>query len=375
MKSNTIQTPAFIYDEQVVYDSLMRLKNIQIETESKILYAIKSCSLIRIIQLASEILSGFSSSSLFETQLIRDVAGKNCEIHLTTPGILDSDSIDIMRLCSHIYFNSINLYQKYSHLKKTYDFKCGLRINPGLSCVDEIRYNPCCHSSKLGVPIASLDKNLDLSLLDCLHFHTNADSDNYDILWQTVTILDKKIPYILEKISSINLGGGYLFSQNANFDKLYQTISFLKKKYTLDVYLEPGSAVSRNAGCYKVSVLDIFTSDNVNIAIVDGSVNHLPEVFEYQLKNEILEEVQNGKYVYKIAGTTCLAGDQFGLYHFDKPLKVGDILTFTKCGSYSLVKAHMFNGINLPTIYTRDQNKSLNLVKTFDYRDFKQKWF
>lgn len=375
MRNYTISSPAFIYDLPIIQDTLLRIKKIETETACKILFAIKSCSLSKIIQLVSEELDGgFASSSLFETRLIRDIVGNDCEIHLTTPVFLDLDSRDIMRLCSHIYFNSTNLFQKYSHMKKTYDFKCGLRINPGLSSVNDSRYNPCGFASKLGTPIDLLNKEFDLSLLDSIHFHTNCDSDDYETLWHIVLLLDEKIPNILEKISSINLGGGYLYSKNVDLDKLYKTISFLKKKYNLNVYLEPGSAISNHAGCYVTSVIDIFTSDNTNVAVIDGSVNHLPEIFEYQYKHEICEEDKNGKYIYKIAGSTCLAGDQFGLYSFNEPLKIGDMLTFKNCGSYSLVKAHFFNGVNLPKIYIHNLDGSLSLIKCFDYNDFKERW-
>ena len=221
MRNYTISSPAFIYDLPIIQDTLLRIKKIETETACKILFAIKSCSLSKIIQLVSEELDGgFASSSLFETRLIRDIVGNDCEIHLTTPVFLDLDSRDIMRLCSHIYFNSTNLFQKYSHMKKTYDFKCGLRINPGLSSVNDSRYNPCGFASKLGTPIDLLNKEFDLSLLDSIHFHTNCDSDDYETLWHIVLLLDEKIPNILEKISSINLGGGYLYSKNVDLDKL-----------------------------------------------------------------------------------------------------------------------------------------------------------
>jgi carboxynorspermidine decarboxylase len=39
-------------------------------------------------------------------------------------------------------------------------------------------------------------------------------------------------------------------------------------------------------------------------------------------------------------------------------------------GAYSLVKAHMFNGINLPSIYSIDEDGSPVLRRRFTYRDF-----
>src|SRR5207253_9162389 len=107
-----------------------------------------------------------------------------------------------------------------------------------------------------------------------------------------------------------------------------------------------------------------------HVAILDTTVNHMPEVFEYQFEPDVAEHVNNGKYEYILAGCSCLAGDLFGDYAFDRPLKIGSQITFENVGAYTLVKANMFNGINLPSIYLSDQTGLLDLVKDFTFDDF-----
>jgi carboxynorspermidine decarboxylase len=58
----------------------------------------------------------------------------------------------------------------------------------------------------------------------------------------------------------------------------------------------------------------------------------MPEVFEYQYKPEVAQESEEGKYSYILAGATCLAGDVFGEYRFDTPLKIGSRIVFEKHG-------------------------------------------
>ena len=48
------------------------------------------------------------------------------------------------------------------------------------------------------------------------------------------------------------------------------------------------------------------------------------------------------------AGASCLAGDVFGRHGFTEPLRTGSKVVFGNTGAYSIVKASMFNGINLP---------------------------
>ena len=55
-------------------------------------------------------------------------------------------------------------------------------------------------------------------------------------------------------------------------------------------------------------------------------------------------------YTYRFGGHTCLAGDVIGDYSFDQPLKPGDKLVFCDMAHYSMVKNNTFNGVNLPSI-------------------------
>jgi carboxynorspermidine decarboxylase len=71
-----------------------------------------------------------------------------------------------------------------------------------------------------------------------------------------------------------------------------------------------------------------------------------------------------------LAGASCLAGDLFGDYDFDTPLQIGRRVVFEGAGAYSVVKAHQFNGINLPNIYLYGCDGRVDLIKTFDYSDF-----
>ena len=66
----------------------------------------------------------------------------------------------------------------------------------------------------------------------------------------------------------------------------------------------------------------------------------------------------------------CLAGDLFGVYSFNEPLEVGSRVVFRNAGAYFIVKANMFNGINLPNIYSLTAEGELVLVKRFTYEDF-----
>lgn len=368
-----METPAFVYHENRILNNIQRLKEVTAELKIKILFSLKSFSLIDALSMMASYVDGFSTSSLFEAQLAKDILGTNGLIHVVTPGYKQDEIEAIAELADYISFNSLSQWERFSD-RISQNASCGLRINPQLSFIEDNRYNPCRKNSKLGVPLKQLQKALDkdnhlYNEIEGVHFHTNNSSETFRPLLETVKHLDRQIPHLLQSISWINLGGGYLFNEVDTSD-LYEAIRLLKEKYNLDVFIEPGQGVIEEAGCIVSSVIDIFESDGRQIGILDTTVNHMPEVFEYQYKPDVMQESPNGKYEYILAGSTCLAGDVFGTYKFKEPLEIGSRIVFENMGAYTLVKAHMFNGVNLPTIYAYTREGRLELKKQFGYEDY-----
>jgi Diaminopimelate decarboxylase len=62
------------------------------------------------------------------------------------------------------------------------------------------------------------------------------------------------------------------------------------------------------------------------------------------------------------------------IYCFADELQPGNRIIFANVGAYMLVKANMFNGINLPTIYSLDSSNELHLQKEYDYAQYRNKW-
>ena len=163
----------------------------------------------------------------------------------------------------------------------------------------------------------------------------------------------------LYKLPHINIGGGYLYSK----DNLIQ-LKRLNKIYNNKLIIEPGFDLVNSAGYLISSVTDIFKRKNKSIAILDISTNHLPEVFEYNIKPDILNnKLSNRSYSFILAGASCLAGDLFGEYSFNKPLQIGSQVVFKNIGAYSIVKAHNFNGLKIPKILPM-QHKIQTILNT-----------
>jgi len=370
-----LNTPAFVYDEAAIIGKLGLLAEIRRNSGCRVLYSIKASSFSLLLQRISRYVDGFSVSSLFESRLAYEVLGCRDGIHLTSPGLNQRDAAVIADTCGYVSFNSLAQWQRFRALGEK--LNCGLRINPEQSFLQDERYDPCCPDSKLGVPLSQLtglDPPADhLRGIRGLHFHNNCDSQDFRELELTVNKIIQELGKLLPGLEWINLGGGYQFSDTAQLGKLGDIAGGLRQNHGLDVYFEPGRALVENAGYLVASVVDIFDSGARTIAVLDTTVNHLPEVFEYQVKPRILQESPQGRYAYRLAGASCLSGDLFGDYCFDEPLEINSRIIFTQAGAYTMVKANMFNGINLPDGYLLNQNGGLELLKHYDYSHYRNR--
>lgn len=191
-------------------------------------------------------------------------------------------------------------------------------------------------------------------------------------LLANVNVLIRSIPSSSD-LDWVNLGGGYLFNHDS-FDVLAECAALIRARFDAEVYIEPGAAIVRSAGYLVTEILDITPIDGTNVVILDTTVNHMPEVFEFNYSPEVFGQLDNGPYEYILAGTTCLAGDIFGTYRFADPLEVGQRLIFCDAGAYALSKAHRFNGVNLPNIGLLETTNEYRITKTYSYRDFISFW-
>lgn len=71
-----------------------------------------------------------------------------------------------------------------------------------------------------------------------------------------------------------------------------------------------------------------------------------------------------------VCGKSCLAGDIFGEYRFEKPLQIGDCISFCDAAGYTMVKKNWFNGVNMPAIAIKELDGRIRVVKTFGYQDY-----
>jgi len=367
-----VPTPAYVVEERLLRKNCEILKSVIDRTGCKILLAQKAFSMYSTYPLIGKYLSGTTASSLFEARLGYEEMGK--EVHIFSPAYREDEFDEILSICDHIVFNSINQWKRYKEKVKASAKKvsCGLRINPEYSEIETAIYNPCIAGSRFGIKASQLNE-AELDGIDGLHFHTMCEQ-NSDVLERTLAVVEEKFGHLLPKMKWLNFGGGHHITRDDyDIETLVSCIRYIQDKYRLEVYLEPGEAVALNAGYLVSTVLELGEND-MQLAILDTSAScHMPDVIEMPYRPKIIGSGEPGEYpyTYRLGGPTCLAGDVIGDYSFRKPLKVGDRLVFCDMAIYSMVKNNTFNGINLPAIIYNTEKEGLKIIRQFGYEDFK----
>lgn len=366
-----VETPCFLVDEALLKRNLAVLQTVIDRTGCKVLLALKAYSMYSTFPLIRKTLHGTCASSVNEARLGREKFGK--EVHVYGAAYSDNDFKELLKYADHIDFNSFSLWRKFRPLTMKHPEKSfGLRINPEHSEGTVPIYDPGAPLSRLGI-IRSEFRPDELEGISYLHFH-NLCQQNADALARTVKAVEEKFGEFIPKMKYVNFGGGHHITRtDYDLDLLVNTINDFKKKYGVQVYLEPGEAVALNAGYLVATVLDIIKNE-MDIAVLDTSAAaHMPDVLEMPYRPIVIGSGQPGekKHTYRLAGMSCLAGDVIGDYSFDRPLMVGDKLIFTDMAIYSMVKTNTFNGLSLPSIALMNSEKGkLREIKKFGYRDF-----
>ena len=373
MRRQDLPTPCYIIDEAKLRSNLELLHHVEQETGAHILLAQKAFSCFAVYPLIAQFISGTTASGLYEARLGKEEFQK--ENHVFSPAYDPAEFAELCRICDHISFNSFSQLEKYRPVWAQAGVSVGIRVNPECSTQgDHAIYDPCAPGSRLGVTKANFRPDL-LKGVEGLHFHTLCEQ-NVDDLLTTFAAFEEKFGEFLPQMKWLNLGGGHhITREDYDVPALKKLILDIRRKYGVEVYLEPGEAIALNAGWLDTEVMDI-VENGIRILILDASAAcHMPDVLEMPYRPPLRNSGQQGEkpYSYRLGSQTCLAGDSIGVYSFDEPLSIGDRLVFGDMAIYSMVKNNTFNGMPLPSILLLKKDGSFETLRSFGYDDFKER--
>jgi carboxynorspermidine decarboxylase len=364
-----IKTPYHVIDIEQLNKNLHVLLDLKQRTKCRIIYALKCFSNNLLFPYLSRVLDGVCSSGSFEARLAKEQFGK--EVHTYSSVYSNSNIHDTSKFSNFMTFNSIQQWNEFRHISDIYGCSSGLRLNPNYSEITDYNVNPCHEHSRFGVTEHELEK-INIDKLEFVLIH-NMCGQFSDTLYRSIEIVTRKFDKYLSSVRHINLGGGQLFTDsNYQIEDAIEYLINFQKRYKTIVYLEPGESIIYNSAYLVTTVSDII-DNGIKTAIIDASaICHLPNVIFSNYRQEIV----NGKpyleepYSYRIAGSSCYAGDIFGDYSFSEPIEVGDKIIFQDSLNYTAVKGSMFNGIPYPSIVFFSMKGGYQVMKNYTYETF-----
>lgn len=393
---------AFIISLSALERNALILRNVADDAGCCIALALKGFSCWQCFDVLTPLLDGCCASGLWEARLAQRRFGKHVLTY--SPGHAPDEVAELADISTHFDFNSLTQWYHFRNEVMSHprfisgELKCGLRINPKCSTGHTPIYDPCAQGSRLGIT-PEVMKNADLTGISGLHFHTLCEQ-GADDLAVTLEAVEHHFGYLLSRpeISWLNMGGGHWITK-PDYDRklLVELIRLIRKRYGLEVWLEPGEAVAIHTGVLRCRVLDIFYSEGLNHAILDVSASaHMPDTLEMPYRPDVFQIIRDksfsselqpavvlpgenyamareagiGAHTYRLGAPTCLAGDRIGDYSFPEPLSVGDELVFDDMAHYTMVKTSFFNGVRHPDIAIQEKDGSVKLVRRFSYEDF-----
>ncbi|MEE1541361.1 MAG: carboxynorspermidine decarboxylase [Paludibacteraceae bacterium] len=371
-----VPSPCYVVDEVKLRANLELIRSVKDRAGVEIILAFKAFALWKLFGIVREYVPYSTASSLSEARLAFEEMGALA--HTYSPAYTEKEFPVIAECSSHISFNSLSQFSRFYPYLQKMDRKvsCGLRINPEFSLVETDLYNPCAPGSRLGVVADLLEDGLPDGV-EGLHCHTLCES-SADDLELMLNAIEKGFARFLPKVKWLNLGGGHLMTREGyDVEKLISLLKNFKAKYpNLEIILEPGSAFAWRTGELVSSVVDVVENHGVKTAILDVSFAcHMPDCLEMPYKPAIVgatDEVE-GKPTYRMGGNSCLSGDFYGSWSFDKELSVGDKVVFEDMIHYTTVKTTMFNGISHPSIALWTKDGKLEMLREYSYEDYRSR--
>ncbi|EAI4618306.1 carboxynorspermidine decarboxylase, partial [Campylobacter upsaliensis] len=374
----TIQTPAYILEEDKLRKNCELLAKVSEKSGAKVLLALKGFAFSGAMKIVGEYLHGCTCSGLWEAKFAKEFMDK--EIHTFSPAFKDEEFDEIAELSHHIVFNSLHQFHHFKEKAKAKSL--GLRCNPEYSLAPKELYNPCGRYSRLGILSKDLE-NTDLSGVSGLHFHALCE-ESAEALEAVLKAFEAKFGKWIAGMKWVNFGGGHHITKKGyDVEKLIALCKKFSDKFGVQVYLEPGEAVGWQTGVLVASVIDIVENEK-HIAILDTSSEaHMPDTIIMPYTSEVLNarilstregeqisSLREGEKTYLLAGNTCLAGDVMGEYAFKNALQRGDKIVFLDQIHYSIVKNTTFNGVILPNLMLYTKKKKLEMIRKFSYEDY-----
>lgn len=357
----TYGTPLYVYSRAALENSYRAFDEAFAFIDHQVCFAVKANSNLAVLNVLARLGAGFDIVSGGELARVLAAGGDASKVVFSGLGKTEAEieqALNVGIACfnveSHTELARIDAVAQRLGVKAP----VSLRVNPDVDAQTHPYISTGLKENKFGVPsdtvyetyayAASL-KGLEVVGIDChIGSQLTRTTPFVDALDKVIDMIERlKLQGI--NLTHIDIGGGlgvrYKDETPPTAAEYAQALAPALSKLGLKVYMEPGRAISANAGVLLTRVDLLKPTAHRNFAVIDAAMNDLIRPSLYQAWMDIQPADaprSSGEAVWDLVGSICETGDFLGK---DRTLSLqqNDILAVLGAGAYGFVMSSNYN--------------------------------
>ena len=355
-------TPAYIYSRATLERHWHAFDNSFGTHPHLICFAVKSNSNIALLNVMAKLGSGFDIVSQGELERVLVAGGEASKVVFS--GVAKSHSeieraLDVGIRCFNV--ESIPELHRINEVagKMGKIAPISLRVNPDVDAKTHPYISTGLKENKFGVSVqqarevyrlAKTLPNVKIVGMDCHIGSQLTELQPFLDATDRLIVLMEQLKEDGIELHHLDLGGGLGVPYNGEepphpAEYTEALLAKLKNYPNLEIILEPGRAISANAGILVTKVEYLKSNEDRNFAIVDTGMNDMirPALYEaYMQITEVNQSLDREKAVYDVVGPICETSDFLGKGR-ELAIAEGDLIAMRSAGAYGATMSSTYN--------------------------------
>ena len=355
-------TPAYIYSRATLERHWHAFDNSFGTHPHLICFAVKSNSNIALLNVMAKLGSGFDIVSQGELERVLVSGGEASKVVFS--GVAKSHSeieraLDVGIRCFNV--ESIPELHRINDVagKMGKIAPISLRVNPDVDAKTHPYISTGLKENKFGVSVqqarevyrlAKTLPNVKIVGMDCHIGSQLTELQPFLDATDRLIVLMEQLKEDGIELHHLDLGGGLGVPYNGEepphpTEYTEALLAKLKNYPNLEIILEPGRAISANAGILVTKVEYLKSNEDRNFAIVDTGMNDMirPALYEaYMQITEVNQSLDREKAVYDVVGPICETSDFLGKGR-ELAIAEGDLIAMRSAGAYGATMSSTYN--------------------------------
>ncbi len=355
-------TPAYIYSRATLERHWHAFDNAFGTHPHLICFAVKSNSNIALLNVMAKLGSGFDIVSQGELERVLAAGGEASKVVFS--GVAKSHSeieraLEVGIRCFNV--ESIPELYRINEVagKMGRIAPISLRVNPDVDAKTHPYISTGLKENKFGVSVqqarevyrlAKTLPNVKITGMDCHIGSQLTELQPFLDATDRLIVLMEQLKEDGIELHHLDLGGGLGVPYNGE-EPPHPTqytealLAKLKNYPNLEIILEPGRAISANAGILVTKVEYLKSNEDRNFAIVDTGMNDMirPALYEaYMQITEVNQSLDREKATYDVVGPICETSDFLGKGR-ELAIAEGDLIAMRSAGAYGATMSSTYN--------------------------------